>query len=140
MQALFLHLLQLLFFHFTPILKFFRVVRGALRSNFFSFYPVGFHLLWKGNMYVRVKYVFRLVKPGVPLSAIKYLGLGNNRGSKSNYSCRLNTGFSWEQILPTTYTQAKMSGKRNENGLGEGRGVWIVLFSKVTPFERSIPE
>ena len=101
-------------------------------QTFFSFYPVWFHLLWKGNMYVRVKYVFRLVKPGVPLSAIKYLGLGNNRGSKSNYSCRLNTGFSWEQILPTTYTQAKMSGKRNENGLGEGRGMWIVLFSKVT--------
>ena len=100
-------------------------------QTFFSFYPVGFHLLWKGNMYVRVKYVFRLVKPGVPLSAIKYLGLGNNRGSKSNYSCRLNTGFSWEQILPTTCTQAKMSGKRNESGLGDGERCGLFCFPKL---------
>ena len=33
-----------------------------------------------------------------------------------------------------------MSGKHNESDLEEGGGVWIVLFSKVTPFEGSIQE
>ena len=31
-----------------------------------------------------------------------------------------------------------MSGKRNESDLRKRGGVWIVLFSKVTPFEGSI--
>ena len=63
LQSLFLRLFEVLFYSLHP---YFKILQSGKRCTafkllrHFSFYPVGFHLLWRGYMYVRVKYVFRL--------------------------------------------------------------------------------